>query len=64
MEIQWKSSEKKKHNKDTNKRPMETIIEVVITDKSVLQRTLLPVVQRRMLKVVQRRMLKVVQRRL
>ena len=43
MEIQWK-----KHNKNTNKRPMETIVEVVITDKSVLQRTLLSVVPRRM----------------
>ena len=52
MEIQWKSSEEKKHNKDTNKKTMETIIELVITDKSVLQRTLLPVVQRRMLLVV------------
>ena len=66
LEIQMKIQKKlngnpvkKKHNKDTNKRPMETIIEVVITDKLVLQRKLLPVVQRQMLLVVQRRLLSV-----
>ena len=66
LEIQMKIQKKLNGNpvktktqKRYHKRPMETIIEVVITDKLVLQRKLLPVVQRQMLLVVQRRLLSV-----